>query len=469
MSSGIVLIDAGIDSLTVSWPDPRTNQHKTTTTTATTTTTSTTASYHLQYRRHHHVITSDTTTTSSSCCKDETLDPCGDDVYMTLSKSVHTTLVRKKNLIDPDQNGFIFRVRPSYDNDNNHSNNHINDDDEHSEWMTHTEPFYLLTQEQVNKRMIEAPSVIYGGTNASLRISWKAPVTTTTTTTTDTQCTKVDATTTATYEIQMRENMGGVPWTTIATTYTTTEVRKKNLTSTYGYQFRIRPNDSTSCTTEAIGTTTEHTNSIPFSPPSEPVVALSYNTTCTGLQRLFTSLTQQTVLSNAHLYNNNSRHNNTTKKNQSNAVPVPVAAILGGKEFILLYVSAHWCGPCRQYTPKLMVWYQQQQQQQQQQVATSSASVAANAKNTTNESAIEIVFVSADHDVGSFQSYYSSMPWTAIDYEMDATTREQFMSYLRVTGIPQLAVLNGRTGAIIENNAVHKSLDIQRWRTLVSK
>ena len=436
----IVLIDASVDSLTVSWPDLDTlnNRHQKSATT-----------YQLQYRRSGN---------------NDTVDSC---VYETLSNSLHTTLVRKKNLLDPDQNGFIFRVRTS--NPGTDHDNYTMD----GAWMTHAEPFYLLTPEQMSKRMVEPPSVTYGGTNASLRISWKAPPSHHSTTTTNT----VPPPSSSSYEIQMRENIGGTPWMTIASMYTTTEVRKKNVTSVYGYQFRVRPQydgdvssvyhtaatfktaqDDPGGNTTSTSTTDAATVPIPFSPPSEPMIALSYSTNCMGLQRLLASLTNQTVLSNAHLLHNST---GSTRRNQNNkkgsSVAVPVAETLGGKEFILVYASAHWCGPCRQYTPKLIAWYQQQ--------VTSATTSSPN--HDRNESTMEIVFVSADHDEASFQSYYSTMPWTAIDY--DDATREQLMSYIRVTGIPRLAVLDGRTGRIIEDNAVNKPLDVQRWRKLVSK
>jgi nucleoredoxin len=74
------------------------------------------------------------------------------------------------------------------------------------------------------------------------------------------------------------------------------------------------------------------------------------------------------------------------------------------------------------------------------------------------------VFLSADHDEQSFKSYYSHMPWLAVDYNED--TREELMSFICVTGIPRVAVLDGRTGKIIEDNAVGKPLDVTCWRQL---
>ena len=58
------------------------------------------------------------------------------------------------------------------------------------------------------------------------------------------------------------------------------------------------------------------------------------------------------------------------------------------------------------------------------------------------------------------------MPWIAINFDEDA--REELMAYIRVTGIPRLCVLDGRTGRIIEDNAVGKPFDINRWRKLAS-
>jgi nucleoredoxin len=99
---------------------------------------------------------------------------------------------------------------------------------------------------------------------------------------------------------------------------------------------------------------------------------------------------------------------------------------------------------CRQFTPKLVNWYQSQ---------------GAN-------KVVEVVFLSADHDESGFKQYYNSMPWLAVKYDDDA--REQLMSKISVSGIPRLVVLDGRTGRIVEDNAVGKQLDLARWRKLAS-
>lgn len=80
---------------------------------------------------------------------------------------------------------------------------------------------------------------------------------------------------------------------------------------------------------------------------------------------------------------------------------------------------------------------------------------------------VEVVFLSADHNEQAFRDYYSHMPWLAVDFDDDI--REELMSNLRVSGIPRLAVLDGRTGRIIEDNAVGKPFDINRWRSLSAR
>jgi Thioredoxin-like len=79
---------------------------------------------------------------------------------------------------------------------------------------------------------------------------------------------------------------------------------------------------------------------------------------------------------------------------------------------------------------------------------------------------IEVIFLSADHDESGFNGYYSTMPWMAVPYDDDG--REALMGHIRVSGIPRLAVLDGKTGKVIEDNAVGKTFDVSRWRNLAA-
>ena len=305
--------------------------------------------------------------------------------FETLSAKLTSTQARKKNLTDEHGAGFFFRVG-AIANANN-----ANDDDisSVSNWTTHSEPFYLLPKETEKNRM-EAPTSHLAGANEALLVVWKSH-----TTMDDSK-----------YELQMRETVGGAEWTTIAPSLAGTQVRKKNLSSKKGYQFRVRPSGSTN---------------IPFSPPSDPVVALGLSD---GMKQLFRSLEKSTLLRNVN-------------------EPIPLVDALGGREFVLLYASASWCGPCRQFTPQLAQWYQ----------------------SVNRTSAVEVVFLSADHDAPSFRTYFGQhMPWLAVDHDED--TREELMGYIGTQGIPQLCVLDSRTGRILEKNAVGQPLDVNRWRQL---
>lgn len=72
---------------------------------------------------------------------------------------------------------------------------------------------------------------------------------------------------------------------------------------------------------------------------------------------------------------------------------VDVASAFAGKT-VGLYFSAHWCPPCRGFTPELAKFYTKHKE----------------AKN------LEIVFLSSDRDEDSFKEYYASMPWLCLDY-----------------------------------------------------
>ena len=66
--------------------------------------------------------------------------------------------------------------------------------------------------------------------------------------------------------------------------------------------------------------------------------------------------------------------------------------------------------------------------------------------------------------MAGFRNYYSSMPWLGVPF--DADTRERLLSWMKVTGVPRLMVLDGKTGKILESNAVGRTLDLARFSTL---
>merc|ERR1711953_1011718 len=93
-----------------------------------------------------------------------------------------------------------------------------------------------------------------------------------------------------------------------------------------------------------------------------------------------------------------------------------LVAKTGGKP-IGLYFSAHWCPPCRGFTPKLAEWY------------------TAGLKDK-----MEIIFVSSDRDEGGFKDYFKEMPWLALPFA-DRDKKNELSKKFKVQGIPSFVIV----------------------------
>ncbi len=98
-------------------------------------------------------------------------------------------------------------------------------------------------------------------------------------------------------------------------------------------------------------------------------------------------------------------------------------------DYLLLYFSGHWCGPCRSFTPKLVDYY----------------------KKNMGGNLFQVLFVSADHSDAEMKNYMLSaqMPWPAVLYHSEARKRIK-MQYAG-SGIPQLVLLD-RNGRILADS-----------------
>ncbi|GAB9472976.1 Nucleoredoxin [Globisporangium polare] len=104
----------------------------------------------------------------------------------------------------------------------------------------------------------------------------------------------------------------------------------------------------------------------------------------------------------------------------------PTAKVLADKKAVGIYFSAHWCPPCRAFTPVLSTTYEELKEEH--------ADVA-------------IVFVSSDNDVASFDEYYDEMPFAALPFA-NRVQKQQLSDKFQVFGIPTLVFVD-ETGDVI--------------------
>jgi len=94
-----------------------------------------------------------------------------------------------------------------------------------------------------------------------------------------------------------------------------------------------------------------------------------------------------------------------------------------------VYFSAHWCPPCRGFTPQLVETYKKLQ---------------AAGKD------FEVIFASSDRDEGAFKEYFGEMPWLALPYS-DRQAKETLSKVFGVSGIPSFHIIE-HDGTVINND-----------------
>jgi len=112
---------------------------------------------------------------------------------------------------------------------------------------------------------------------------------------------------------------------------------------------------------------------------------------------------------------------------QKGSEAISTEKALAGKEVVAFYFSAHWCPPCRAFTPELARVYSQ---------------LVAAGKS------FELVFVSSDREDSGFNEYYTEMPWLALPYA-NRDAKAALSKKFKVRGIPSLVILDGATGKTI--------------------
>jgi len=104
------------------------------------------------------------------------------------------------------------------------------------------------------------------------------------------------------------------------------------------------------------------------------------------------------------------------------------AGSLDGK-MIGLYFSAHWCPPCREFTPRLVEKYNEIVGQGHQ---------------------FEIVFVSSDRSQAEAEEYFAEHPWKMLGYE-EKMLKQILSSQCGVQGIPSLALFDENGSKITDD------------------
>jgi nucleoredoxin len=107
---------------------------------------------------------------------------------------------------------------------------------------------------------------------------------------------------------------------------------------------------------------------------------------------------------------------------------ISVSSVAGSGKVLGLYFSAHWCPPCRGFTPKLAQFYQRMKDK------------------------LEIVFISSDKDEAQWAEYFKEMPWLALPFG-DRDRKNDISQRYGVRGIPTLILINSSTGETINMNA----------------
>ena len=103
---------------------------------------------------------------------------------------------------------------------------------------------------------------------------------------------------------------------------------------------------------------------------------------------------------------------------------------LSTKDYYLVYYSAHWCPPCRKFTPQLISFY--------------------NSYSKKHEN-FEIIFVSSDRSKDAMENYIknTNMPWPALEFDKTQTSHPA--TKYKGSGIPCLVLLDNK-GSVLAHS-----------------
>lgn len=109
------------------------------------------------------------------------------------------------------------------------------------------------------------------------------------------------------------------------------------------------------------------------------------------------------------------------------------------RKIFVLYFSAHWCGPCRKFTPKLVDFYNRVAPQHPE---------------------FELLFVSYDRSPFGMETSMSQMPWPAIDF--GKLPGKQALKKYAGESIPCLVVVDASGRVLMDTYAGKEYLGPER-------
>jgi nucleoredoxin len=118
-----------------------------------------------------------------------------------------------------------------------------------------------------------------------------------------------------------------------------------------------------------------------------------------------------------------------------------------------LYFSAHWCPPCRAFTPRLAEAYSAHIKYLDETSKADGAELTAE-QTIEDVGEIEVIFVSLDSVLSEYDNYRSSMPWYSVPHSnlWQMNIKDNLTQKYGVRSIPTLVVLNGESGDVVTRN-----------------
>jgi len=114
----------------------------------------------------------------------------------------------------------------------------------------------------------------------------------------------------------------------------------------------------------------------------------------------------------------------------SSGEKVKTADVFANNDVVGVYFSAHWCPPCRGFTPVFAEKYR--------------------ALKDAGKS-VEVIFASSDKDEASFTDYYKDMPWLAMEFS-ERKLKQKLSEQCDVSGIPHLVFFDSKSLKTITAN-----------------